>query len=49
MRFLDVGCGWGALIMHAAENYGVEAVGITLSQAQADLGNQRIAAAGLSD
>src|SRR6478672_9628079 len=49
MKFLDVGCGWGALIMHAAENYGVEAVGITLSQAQADLGNQRIAAAGLAD
>lgn len=49
MKFLDVGCGWGALIMHAAENYGVEAVGITLSQAQADLGRQRIAQAGLSD
>jgi len=49
MRMLDVGCGWGALIMHAAQNFGVEAVGITLSQAQADLGNQRIAAAGLSD
>jgi cyclopropane-fatty-acyl-phospholipid synthase len=49
MRMLDVGCGWGALIMHAAQNYGVDAVGITLSQAQADLGRQRIAAAGLSD
>ena len=49
MRMLDVGCGWGALIMHAAQNYGVEAVGITLSKAQADLGNKRIAAAGLSD
>jgi cyclopropane-fatty-acyl-phospholipid synthase len=49
MRLLDVGCGWGALIMHAAQNYGVEAVGITLSKAQAALGNQRIAAAGLSD
>ena len=49
MRLLDVGCGWGALIMHAAENYGVDAVGITLSKAQMDLGNQRIAAAGLSD
>ena len=49
MKLLDVGCGWGALIMHAVENYGVEAVGITLSEAQADLGNQRIAAAGLSD
>ena len=49
MRLLDVGCGWGALIMHAAQNYGVEAVGITLSKAQATLGTQRIAAAGLSD
>jgi cyclopropane-fatty-acyl-phospholipid synthase len=49
MRLLDVGCGWGALIMHAAQNYGVQAVGITLSKAQADLGNQRIKAAGLSD
>lgn len=49
MRMLDVGCGWGALIMHAAQNYGVEAVGITLSKAQADLGNKRIAAAGLSE
>lgn len=49
MRLLDVGCGWGALIMHAAQNYGVDAVGITLSEAQATLGSQRIAAAGLSD
>lgn len=49
MRLLDVGCGWGALIMHAAQRYGVDAVGITLSEAQASLGTQRIAAAGLSD
>jgi cyclopropane-fatty-acyl-phospholipid synthase len=49
MRLLDVGCGWGALLIHAAQNYGVDAVGITLSEAQATLGNQRIAAAGLSD
>ena len=49
MRFLDVGCGWGALIMHAVQNYGVEAVGITLSEAQATLARERIAAAGLSD
>ena len=49
MRLLDVGCGWGALIMHAAQHYGVEAVGITLSEAQVALGTQRIAAAGLSD
>jgi cyclopropane-fatty-acyl-phospholipid synthase len=48
-RLLDVGCGWGALVMHAAANYGVEAVGITLSGEQAKLATARIAAAGLSD
>jgi cyclopropane-fatty-acyl-phospholipid synthase len=48
-RLLDVGCGWGALIMHAAEHYGVQALGITLSDAQATLARERIAAAGLSD
>lgn len=48
-RFLDVGCGWGALIMHAARKYGVQAVGITLSDAQAMLARQRITAAGLED
>jgi cyclopropane-fatty-acyl-phospholipid synthase len=48
-RFLDVGCGWGALIIHAAQHYGVTALGITLSDAQASLARQRIAAAGLAD
>jgi len=48
-RLLDVGCGWGGLVMHAAEHYGVDATGITLSQPQADLANERIAAAGLAD
>lgn len=48
-RFLDIGCGWGSLVMHAAANYGVEAVGITLSEAQAELARERIAEAGLSD
>ncbi len=46
-RLLDVGCGWGALIMHAARHYGVTALGITLSEAQAALARKRIAAAGL--
>ncbi len=46
-RMLDIGCGWGALILHAARNYGVEAVGITLSRAQADLANERIREAGM--
>ncbi|MFL5562791.1 MAG: class I SAM-dependent methyltransferase [Gemmatimonadaceae bacterium] len=48
-RLLDVGCGWGALIMHAARQHGVEALGITLSENQAALARERIAAAGLSD
>jgi cyclopropane-fatty-acyl-phospholipid synthase len=48
-RFLDIGCGWGALAMHAAERYGVQATGVTLSQNQHTLANQRIRAAGLQD
>lgn len=48
-RFLDVGCGWGGLILHAAENYGVRAVGITLSQSQLELARERVALAGLAD
>ena len=48
-RLLDIGCGWGGLIMHAAAHYGVSATGITLSPAQAKLASVRIAAAGLSD
>jgi cyclopropane-fatty-acyl-phospholipid synthase len=48
-RLLDLGCGWGGLVMHAAQHYGADATGITLSQPQADLANERIAAAGLSD
>jgi cyclopropane-fatty-acyl-phospholipid synthase len=46
-RFLDIGCGWGALVLHAAQHYGVSAVGITLSEQQALLARERIAAAGL--
>ena len=48
-RLLDIGCGWGALVMHAAEHYGVEALGVTLSGPQAELANERIRAAGLED
>ena len=48
-RFLDVGCGWGALIMWAAEHYQVQATGITLSRNQHDYARRRIAEAGLSD
>jgi cyclopropane-fatty-acyl-phospholipid synthase len=48
-RILDVGCGWGSFVMHAARRHGVEAVGITLSERQAELARQRVADAGLSD
>ncbi len=47
-RVLDIGCGWGGLVLHAAEKYGVEAHGITLSGPQTDLANERIREAGLS-
>ncbi|HET7553180.1 MAG TPA: cyclopropane-fatty-acyl-phospholipid synthase family protein [Gemmatimonadaceae bacterium] len=46
-RLLDIGCGWGGLIRHAAANYGVEALGITLSERQAALAREKIRADGL--
>ncbi len=48
MRILDIGCGWGALVMYAAANYGVDATGITLSQAQQEYAARRIAESGLA-
>ncbi len=48
-RVLDVGCGWGSFVIHAAANHGVRAVGITLSPAQAELARRRVAEAGLDD
>ncbi|MCD6043788.1 MAG: cyclopropane-fatty-acyl-phospholipid synthase [Burkholderiales bacterium] len=48
-RFLDIGCGWGALVRWAAKHYGVDATGITLSRNQHQLANERIAAEGLSE
>ena len=47
MRLLDVGCGWGSMLLHAAERHGVSAVGVTLSRRQAELARERIAEAGL--
>jgi cyclopropane-fatty-acyl-phospholipid synthase len=47
-RLLDIGCGWGGLVTWAAEHHGVSAVGITLSEAQAALARERIAARGLA-
>ena len=49
MRMLDVGCGWGSLLMHAARHYGVLGTGVTLSDEQARGARERIAEAGLSD
>ncbi|HEY7358758.1 MAG TPA: cyclopropane-fatty-acyl-phospholipid synthase family protein [Ktedonobacterales bacterium] len=48
-RLLDIGCGWGGLVQYAAARYGVQALGITLSEPQAVLARRRIAAAGLSE
>lgn len=48
-KFLDIGCGWGSLILHAAERYGAQAHGITLSGMQQEIAQERIAAAGLED
>jgi cyclopropane-fatty-acyl-phospholipid synthase len=48
-KFLDIGCRWGSLVIHAAENYGVQAHGVTLSQAQFDFAQARIAQAQLTD
>lgn len=46
-RFLDIGCGWGGLVTWAARNYGVKALGITLSQGQYDYARERIRDLGL--
>jgi cyclopropane-fatty-acyl-phospholipid synthase len=46
-RFLDIGCGWGALVIWAARNYGVKALGITLSDEQHAYANEQIKALGL--
>ena len=48
MRLLDVGCGWGGMVRHAVRNYGVTALGVTLSQQQAEWGQKAIAQDGLS-
>lgn len=49
LRLLDVGCGWGSLVRHAARHHGVEAVGVTISTEQADYARRRVAEDGLSD
>ena len=47
MRLLDVGCGWGGMVMHAARHHGVQAVGVTLSERQADWARTSVRDAGL--
>jgi cyclopropane-fatty-acyl-phospholipid synthase len=46
---LDIGCGWGALVMRAAQKFGARCVGVTLSQNQFELARERVAKAGLED
>jgi cyclopropane-fatty-acyl-phospholipid synthase len=46
---LDIGCGWGSLLIHAAEHHGARAVGITLSRAQVEEARRRIRERGLED
>jgi len=48
-RLLDVGCGWGQMVVHAAQHYGVRVIGVTLSRQQAEYAQKRIAELGLSD
>ncbi|MFD4526308.1 class I SAM-dependent methyltransferase [Streptomyces sp. NPDC058470] len=48
-RLLDVGCGWGSMAIHAAREYGVSVVGVTLSQEQAAYARKRVAEEGLTD
>ena len=49
MRFLDVGCGWGSLSIHAAQHYGVQITGVTLSREQLDFAQKRAADVGVQD
>ncbi|HEX9730082.1 MAG TPA: cyclopropane-fatty-acyl-phospholipid synthase family protein [Gemmatimonadales bacterium] len=46
---LDIGCGWGGMMIYAAQHYGISGVGVTLSREQAEESNRRIAKAGLQD
>ena len=46
-RLLDIGCGWGGMVLHAAREYGVRTLGVTLSRAQAEWAQERIHEEGL--
>ena len=49
LRLLDVGCGWGAMAIHAASDYGAHVVGVTISRQQLESARQRVDEAGLAD
>ncbi len=49
MRVLDIGCGWGSFVIHAAQHHGARALGVTLSPEQAALARRRVTEAGLED
>lgn len=49
MRMLDIGCGWGALSIHAARHYGAKVTGITLSSNQHQWASERVKREGLQD
>ncbi|MCA0001820.1 MULTISPECIES: SAM-dependent methyltransferase [unclassified Mesorhizobium] len=48
-RLLDIGCGWGAMLIHAVKHHGVVGHGVSLSEAQTGLARERIRAEGLED
>jgi cyclopropane-fatty-acyl-phospholipid synthase len=48
-RLLDIGCGWGALVIRAAQRFGANALGVTLSKRQHEEANRRIVEAGVAD
>jgi len=48
-RLLDIGCGWGALVVRAAQQFGAHALGVTLSRRQHEEAQRRIAEAGVGD
>jgi cyclopropane-fatty-acyl-phospholipid synthase len=48
-RLLDIGCGWGSLLLHAVRHHGVRGVGVTLSERQAEFARERVRSEGLSD
>ncbi len=48
-KLLDIGCGWGGLLCYAAQNYGIEGLGVTLSQKQFDFAREKVQRLGLSD